>query len=376
MKKLLIVGGGFVGALAAKNLEKYFNVTLIDTKNYFEFTPGILRTIVEPEHLRKIHAQHSRYLKSSTFIRSIVNKITNNAVYTSNKSLTFDYLILASGSRYSPPIKAQNLIIDIPVNYVTKKWEWIDRDFPTKCNTIIGNLCITSRETSIKKYHKKLLCADKVLIIGGGLVGVELAAEIAEKFHLKKITLVHSKDRLMERSPIKASAYAFNFLKKIGIEIILNERVITAKGKIFLTDKKRKIKTDIAFLCTGITPNTEFLKKSFPNSLDGKNYAKVNEFLQLENYQNIFAGGDITNIREEKTAQNAEEHARLIAKNILNKEKNHPLIKYAKEPRIMVISLGKYNGILIYRNFILTGFIPGLLKSLIEKRVMLKYSIG
>ena len=33
------------------------------------------------------------------------------------------------------------LNIDIPVNYVTKKREWIDRDYRTKCNQIIENLC-------------------------------------------------------------------------------------------------------------------------------------------------------------------------------------------------------------------------------------------
>jgi len=31
--------------------------------------------------------------------------------------------------------------IDIPVDSVTKKREWIDRDYRTKCNQIIGNLC-------------------------------------------------------------------------------------------------------------------------------------------------------------------------------------------------------------------------------------------
>ena len=53
-KKLVIIGGGFAGSLVARNLEKEFNVTLIDTKPYFEFTPGILRTIVEPDHIKKV----------------------------------------------------------------------------------------------------------------------------------------------------------------------------------------------------------------------------------------------------------------------------------------------------------------------------------
>jgi NADH dehydrogenase FAD-containing subunit len=34
----------------AKALEGSFRVTLIDNKDYFEFTPSVLRTIVEPKH--------------------------------------------------------------------------------------------------------------------------------------------------------------------------------------------------------------------------------------------------------------------------------------------------------------------------------------
>ena len=38
-KNVVIIGGGFAGTLCARELEHYFNVTLIDRKEYFEFTP-------------------------------------------------------------------------------------------------------------------------------------------------------------------------------------------------------------------------------------------------------------------------------------------------------------------------------------------------
>jgi NADH dehydrogenase FAD-containing subunit len=47
---VVIVGGGFAGAYVAKALEDCFRVTLVDNKDYFEFTPSVLRTIVEPNH--------------------------------------------------------------------------------------------------------------------------------------------------------------------------------------------------------------------------------------------------------------------------------------------------------------------------------------
>ena len=77
MKRLVIIGGGFVGATVARELEGEFHVTLIDSKDYFEFTPSILRTIVEPDHMKKVQLLHSHYLKKAVLIREEVEEITN-----------------------------------------------------------------------------------------------------------------------------------------------------------------------------------------------------------------------------------------------------------------------------------------------------------
>jgi len=42
--------------------------------------------------------------------------------------------------------KQFSVCIDIPVNYVTKKRECIDRDYRTKGNQIIENLCTIAKE--------------------------------------------------------------------------------------------------------------------------------------------------------------------------------------------------------------------------------------
>ena len=48
MKNVVIIGGGFAGSVCAKKLEQDFKVTLVDTEDYFEFTPSILRLAVSP----------------------------------------------------------------------------------------------------------------------------------------------------------------------------------------------------------------------------------------------------------------------------------------------------------------------------------------
>jgi len=168
-------------------------------------------------------------------------------------------------------------------------------------------------------------------------------------------------------------------LEKKGVEIIKNERVIKTKnnGKNFITDKNRVLKPDMAFLCTGIKPNFEFLKKNFSKALNEKNQIKVNSFLQVKKQRkvckNIFAAGDITDLKEEKTAQNSENHAVIVSKNICAIENKKSLHKYESKPRGMVISLGKKNGIFTYKNLTFGGLIPGMMKGFVEWKTMLKY---
>ena len=76
MEKVVIIGGGFTGAKCAKRLENDFSVTLIDTKDYYEFTPGILRTIINPNHTRHIQILHKDYLKKTNIIVNEVKSIS------------------------------------------------------------------------------------------------------------------------------------------------------------------------------------------------------------------------------------------------------------------------------------------------------------
>lgn len=342
MKKVVIIGGGFAGSSLAKKLESKFEVVLIDMKNYFEFTPSVLRTLVQPEHIKKIQVMHAHYLRKTKIILGKVSEISRSHVRIKNQRINFDYLAICSGSSYKAPFKNQNLVI-------------------------------AARAENLRTAHDKLCKAKKVLIIGGGLVGAELAGEIASHFgRQKEITIVHKKSKLIERNSEKAIKYAENYLTKRGVKIIFNEEIVGRKGNIWKTSSGEIIKTDLAFLCTGIKSNFEFMKKNFKDFLNEKNQIEVNEFLQLDGIRNIFAAGDVNNILQEKTAQNAERQAEIVAENICALEKNKKLSKLVPTKTTLVISLGKNAGILEAEKLTLTGFIPGRLKSLVEWKEMFK----
>ncbi|MBI4140896.1 FAD-dependent oxidoreductase, partial [Candidatus Woesearchaeota archaeon] len=234
MKQVIIIGGGFCGTHAAQQLENDFSTTLIDNKDYFEFTPGILRTIVEPEHGNKIQAFHKNYLKKTNILLGQATTVTKNEVLVRKKKIHFDYLIIASGSTYNLPIKAENIVL-------------------------------STRAKVLQEYHEKLDNATNILIIGGGIVGVELAAEIVTYYNNKNVVIVHAKNQLIERQPEKARIYAEKFLTKNNVEIHFNELVMEQKNKTYYTDKGNMFTPDLTFLCTGIVPNTEFMKKDLLN---------------------------------------------------------------------------------------------------------------
>ena len=335
MKHIVIMGGGFVGSTVAQSLESTCTVTLIDSKNYFEFTPGILRTLVEPEHRKNIQVLHASYLKKTRIMKGEVTRVTPHAVFVNKKKISFDYLVIATGSSYTTPIKAQNIVL-------------------------------STRVEILRKYYAKLEQSKSVLIIGGGLVGVELAAEILCAYPEKQVTIAHAKPTLLERMPLPARMYAQTWLQKRGAVLFLDERVVSSRKKSFVTNTGRIIAADLAFQCTGIVPNTVFMKKEFQDLLNEKNQVCVTNTLQLEGFTHIFAGGDVTNIPEEKTAQNAAYHAQIISKNIIALEQHQQLTSYVPASRIMILSLGKYAGILSYGEFVLKGIIPGILKQIVE----------
>ncbi|MBS3074622.1 FAD-dependent oxidoreductase [Candidatus Pacearchaeota archaeon] len=343
MKKVVVVGGGFAGAKIAMKLEKYFEVTLIDTKNYFEFTPGVPRTLLKPMIRKKIEVSHKDYLKKARFIHGAVNNVDKEFVYlTNNEKLPYDYLAICSGSRYNQPFKQHNIFM-------------------------------ADRAKDLMLAYKKIQRAKRIVIVGGGPVGVEIAAEISTFCRSREVTIIQEADRLMKRNNNKSRAYAERFLKNHGVRIFYNERVVGYKNNLAVTDKKKRFRADIILLCTGIQPNSEFLKKNFSKYLDEKEHIEVDKHLRFDNLTNVFAAGDVNNIKEEKTAQAAEKQAKVVIKNILRTEKGQKLMEYNPSRKPMVISLGKWNGIFEWKNFSIGGLIPAFMRWAIQIKTMMRY---
>ncbi|KXB05421.1 hypothetical protein AKJ51_05065 [candidate division MSBL1 archaeon SCGC-AAA382A20] len=336
--KLVILGGGFCGAKVAKDLDNYqaIDVTIIDEKTFFEYKPGVLKVISDSGYSDEVLVPYKNFLKKSQILTGKVTKVTPNFVEFEDEKIDYDALLISTG-------------VDYPVFLENK-----------------DNVYTPTTVSSSLEINKKLSNADTVLIIGGGLIGTEVAAEIVTKQPEKELKIIHSAERLIERNPKKASDYARDFLEKRGAEIIFDERVTKNEDGNFKTDSKSVVEADLGIWCAGIDWNPYFMEGFESSVFTEKGSILVDKYLRLESYSDVFVGGDITQIDEEKTAQNAKKHAEIITENLKRGRKGKKLLPYRSAERPLVISLGDTNGILVNKSRIFTGIIPGFLKWAVE----------
>ena len=138
----------------------------------------------------------------------------------------------------------------------------------------------------------------KLLIVGGGAVGVEFAY-IFRKYG-SEVVLVEIKDRVLPSPdiPEDSGRYLGRKLRELGVDIRTRTSIEswekTENGiKAKLTDGT-EVEADFILLGVGRKPNTQGIGlEELGVELDERGFVKVNEYSQT-NVPNIYACGDIT----------------------------------------------------------------------------------
>lgn len=194
----------------------------------------------------------------------------------------------------------------------------------------------------IGKHKKKAFQFYFNFFTGGGLVGCELANEIATHNYQapydfkKKITLIDSHSSLVPRGSIKQQENALRYFKSLNVQVILNEKIIdfdsNETNSYLGASGTRYSNYDKVFLATGTKPCSHILRgegdAGFESCVDHWGYLRVKPTLQLDHYKytHIFVGGDVSNVIEEKTGYAATLAGVTIARNICRIEKGKPPI--------------------------------------------------
>jgi len=316
---VLIIGGGFGGVSAAQKLTKNgVSVILVDKKNYFEVTFAVLRNVTKPTLLGNTPRKLYKDFIEGSFIQGNIESMNDTrAKLSSGETISFKRAIISSGSRY-------------PTLPLAKSRDALDYG---------------QRNHEITDSHKALASAKSVLVIGGGLVGVELAGEIASAFPDKDITLAHSADTLLGNMKAKAQSKASEQLNAKGVKIKFGRKFKKHGDAYRCSMSNETLRVDIAYECVGMVPNTEFLKAELPDILDEKGLIKVDSFMQVKDYENLYSLGDCATLDTHKHGYLASVQGEMLAKAILKSAKGKKIKPYKTPPIAVITVTGSDSGV-------------------------------
>ena len=307
--KIVIVGGGSAGTSVAfqlRKLNKDIEITIIEKSNYTEYSPCALPYVLSGEiknfdeifiFKKQDYEENNIELKLNSEFKSVdkQKKIITILENGKKESILYDKLVFAFGAKTSIP----------NINGLDKS------DYFVLKNIEDAKL-ISSR---IKKNSKSV-------IIGGGIIGVELAHSLSSKREI--VSIIEINDSIMGNVLDKDMALILkDKLEEIGIEVFLNADNIKIENKK-VSFSGNEINFDKLFVCTGVQTDNEILLKT---NLKNNKGIIVDKFLKT-NDENIYACGDcivvVDFVLNKKTfsqlGTSAVRQAKVIAKNILNND--------------------------------------------------------
>ena len=298
---IVIYGGGMAGALLAKALSPAFRIALVDPNEYFEVPMATPRSLVKPEFADNAIVPFTTALPGVQHIRGALTEMRTDGGLVRFQEGREELVkgrvaVLATGSAFSNSLMRA-----------------------------IGGASVDERKAFYRSYRDRLAGAQRILIVGGGPVGVEVAGEIVEHYPHKDITLLEGGARLLAGTSADAAAYATRFLKERGVTILTGERLdsgqtggtdVFAAGGEVRTDRGRSIAYDLLVWCVGGKPNTAYMRAYFPSTLNAAGRIQVMPDLRVNGFDTLFALGDITDLDENKMAWHINGHVKTAAHNI------------------------------------------------------------
>ncbi|OAL36649.1 hypothetical protein AYO20_03981 [Fonsecaea nubica] len=305
-RNVVIIGGSFAGYFLAKRLAESlptgYRVVLIDKHSHFHFTWNFPRATVlagqEHNAIIPYPDQGPRNVPVGAYVfkqGSVIAIEPGKVILQDGTEIAYDYLAVATGSRSRYPARLDK-----------------DGDGDDKANCV----------RFFQEEQQRIVASKDIVIVGGGAAGVEVASDIKSKYPQKSVTLVHSRDNLLNNFGAELHDIAKKALEELGIKLYLGDRVIAGlEGDDSKQIKLRSgnvIQCDLVIRCTGQAANSALLKSFSPKSVSPSGSILVEKTLQIRDApRNIFALGDVIDLPGPKMGRPATMQGFLVAENIL-----------------------------------------------------------
>ncbi|HEX6665963.1 MAG TPA: NAD(P)/FAD-dependent oxidoreductase [Solirubrobacterales bacterium] len=329
---VVIVGGGFGGAAAARELEKLMpkqsaRLTLVNDTNFMLYTPFLPEAAagtLEPRHV----VTPLREILDRTYLRlgQVVGHdpeaktVTVRAKYGETEALPYDQLLLSLGSvsRVLPvPGLAEHAV-----------------GFKSLADAIyLRNHVVETLEeanaTEDPARRDELLT---YVFVGGGYAGLEALAELQDfaadamesypraRLHGMRWILVEAADRVLPEIDAELAEYAVRELRGRGIDIRLQTTLEQVEADSARLSSGETLPTRTVVWTAGVAPQPILRELELP--LDERGRVPVDDHLRVQGMDSVWAIGDCAAAPDPRggtcppTAQHAVRQGPVAARNI------------------------------------------------------------
>jgi NADH dehydrogenase len=369
--QVVIVGGGFGGLCAAKELAgKGVRVMLIDRTNHHLFQPLLYQVATAGLSPADIAQPIRHILKDARNIEVILGEVARidvdarQARTSDNLSYAYDYLILAAGARHS--------------YFGHDEWEGFAPGLKSLEDAVELRRRILSafEEAEKSDSEEDRRAALTFTVVGAGPTGVEMAGAIAElarrtlskdfrriDSRAARILLLDGAPRILPTFPEDLSRSAVAQLESLGVEVRtrtvvkdVNNRGVTVNGEL--------VASRTVVWAAGNTAAP--IGKSLGAETDRAGRIIVNEDLSVPGYPEIFAIGDMTCFKDQTgqplpgVSPAAMQMGRHASKNILSLVRDDKTMPFRYFDKGSMATIGRNKAIADLRFARFGGFLAWL----------------
>ncbi len=381
-KRLLILGGGFAGLDVARSIGRskaardYWDTLLIDKENFFQFNPLLPAVAVGAVETRHI-VYPLRDMALHRQIRFFKNKATridfarHEVLLHNDLVVPYDTLVIAIGSvtnyydvpgaqEYGRPFKT---IVD--AMYVRAR---------------IVELFEMAEQAETDAQRKELL---SFAIVGGGITGVEVAAEMTDmaldtlmpKYPSVarsdfSVTIIETGDRIIPAARPSHSAYVQRFLDRRGVRVLLGHGAVRVEPKRIHLNDGASIEAFTTIWTAGVHPPDLVRRLPVSHIKDGR--VRVDEYLRAldpagKPIEDVYVLGDCAasplpdGKYQPVLAETAIAMGSFVGSSLVERAKGRPAKPFGFKNAGYIISLGKHSSVLELFGLPLSGKLAWLL---------------